>query len=150
MSTAFENVLEHLDQHQVRYRQFPDEEVASFEIRTKTGVFPMTVRVDDDLLQVYGQVPLAVPEGARGLIAEAVARANFGMRVGNFELDVNDGELRFHASVVLQLDRVEDTLAERLITITLAMLERYIPAFMSIIYGNEPPAAAIALVESDM
>jgi hypothetical protein len=76
-----------------------------------------------------------------------VARANYGLRVGKFEFDVDQGEVRFQASQVLTDDGVGDGVIDRLIGTTMSMLDMYLPAVLSVIYGNELPKDAIRCVE---
>ena len=61
---------------------------------------------------------------------------------------MDDGDIRFHASQVLVDDAVWEDVIDRLIYTTMGMLDRYVPAFLSVIYGNEEPKAAIAYVEA--
>ncbi len=96
---------------------------------------------------MYGYSSLLVPEGCRSAIAEAVVRANYGLRVGKFELDFNDGELRFQAAHIMTDDVVGEQVMDRLIVTTIGMLDTYLPAFLSVIYGNELPKDAIQCVE---
>ena len=42
-----------------------------------------------------------------------------------------------------------DGVIDRLITVTMAMLDMYLPAVLSVIYGNELPKDAIRCVEGD-
>jgi hypothetical protein len=107
------------------------------------------VDTEVDLFQVVGHSPLRVPEGSRPAIAEAVARANFGLRVGKFEFDIDEGDLRFQASQVMIDDTVGERVIDRLISTTVAMLDMYLPAFLSVIYGNELPKDAIRCVEAN-
>ena len=51
-------------------------------------------RDENDQLIVYVYGPTGVPEEKRQLAAEYVCRANYGLRIGNFELDMRDGEVR--------------------------------------------------------
>ena len=56
------------------------------------------VGVDTDTYTVYAISPVAAdvsnPE-ERAAMAEFICRANYGMRYGNFELDLRDGEIRY-------------------------------------------------------
>ena len=42
------------------------------------------------------------PEAYRAAMAEFLTRANFGMLIGNFEMDYSDGEVRYKTSVDLE------------------------------------------------
>jgi hypothetical protein len=50
-------------------------------------------------LLVYLNFGFLVPEESRAAALEAVARANWDLIIGNFELDVRDGHLRFKFSL---------------------------------------------------
>ncbi len=102
-----------------------------------------------DLMQIFGLAPVKVPEGDRRDVAELIVRANFGLQVGKFELDMEDGEVRYHIAHIMQGLGLEDALIRRVISTTLAMLDRYMPAVLSVIYGNESPADAVRFVESN-
>ena len=58
-------------------------------------------------------------------------------------MDVDDGELRFQVSRVLTEDVLDDVVIDRLMGLTMAMLDTYLPAVLSVIYGNELPRDAI-------
>ena len=72
----------------------------------------------------------------------------FASSVGLCYQHFDDGEIRFHASQVLVDDAVVEDVIDRLIYTTMAMLDQYVPAFLSVIYGNEEPKDAIAYVEA--
>ena len=80
-------------------------------------------------------------------IAETIVRANYGLRVGKFEMDFEDGELRFHASQILDGDAVGTAVIDRMIGTAVNMMDTYLPAFISVVYGNEQAGDAIRRVE---
>src|SRR5262249_28236583 len=96
---------------------------------------------------VFGYSPVRVPAGARPAVTETVARANFGLKVGKFELDLEDGNLRFQAAQILPDGELDEPTIQRLIGTTIAMLNVYWSAVLSLIYGNDLPADAIRHVE---
>mmetsp|Transcript_48127 Transcript_48127/g.145362 ORF Transcript_48127/g.145362 Transcript_48127/m.145362 type:complete len:105 (+) Transcript_48127:552-866(+) len=50
-------------------------------------------------LLLYACIANRVPEDRRVAMAQFVARANFGLVIGNFELDMTDGETRFKVTI---------------------------------------------------
>ena len=90
---------------------------------------------DDDLFQIVGFAPVRVQEGSRSAIVETITRANFGLRVGKFEMNVDEGELRFHAAQILTHGCLDDAVIERMMGTTVAMLDMYLPAILSVIYA---------------
>jgi hypothetical protein len=149
MNAAYEKLIRHLDEHDVRYMTCSEDQSICADFRGEVGTYRIiaTVTVDGCLFQVFGQSNVRVPEGCRPAIAEAVARANYGLQVGKFELDVDEGDLRFQACQILTDDSLEDETIQRLMGTTMAMLNMYLPAFLSVIYGNELPRDAISHVE---
>ena len=63
-------------------------------------------------------------------------------------MDFDVGELRFQAAQILTQDSLEDAVIGRLMGTTMAMLDRYLPAILSVIYGNELPKDAVKCVET--
>jgi hypothetical protein len=54
---------------------------------------------DRDQVVVYAIAEATVPEERRTDVARELHRINYGLYLGNFELDLEDGEVRFKASV---------------------------------------------------
>ena len=44
-------------------------------------------------------MPIRVAEEQRQIVAELLARINYGLNIGNFELDMTDGEIRYKTSI---------------------------------------------------
>jgi len=149
MNAAFEKLTQVLDERNVRYLTSPDNRTICADFRGEVGTYRImaVVDADDALFQVLGCSPVRVPEGARLSIAETIARANYGLKMGKLEMDMEDGELRFQVSQLLTDDRLDEVVIDRLMGLTMAMLDRYLPAVLSVVYGNEVPKDAIRCVE---
>ena len=148
--TAYEKLIHHLDERDVKYLTNGEDGSICADFRCAVGTYRVIAAVDDEggLFQVFGYSPVRVPEGARLAIAETIARANYGLRVGKFEMDFDDGELRFQAAHILTDDSLEEDVIDRLMGTTMSMLDMYLPAILSVIYGNEFPKDAIRFVEA--
>lgn len=99
-------------------------------------------------LLVYCLAPASVPPPRRVAAAEFLTRANYGMAVGNFELDMEDGEVRFKTSLdsgggVLGAEHVRP-----LIDVALQMMRDYLPGLRAVIEGLAPEQG-IAVVEGE-
>ena len=149
MTAAYEELIHLLDEREIGYWTSDDQAIRT-DLRGEVAVYRIVAHVDaeSDLFQVFGYSPLRVPEGCRPAIAEAVARANYGLRLGKFELDLDDGELRFQMAQILTSDAVGEDVIDRMIGTTLNMLDMYLPAFLSVIYANELPKDAVGRVEA--
>jgi hypothetical protein len=149
MTAAFEELIHLLDEREIGYATGDDLSVRT-DLRGGVATYRIVARVEAeaDLFQVFGYSPLRVPAGCRPAVAEAVARANYGLRVGKFELDCDDGDMRFQVSQILTGDAVGEEVIDRMIGTAINMLDMYLPAFLSVIYGNELPKDAIRCVEA--
>ncbi|MDJ1171771.1 YbjN domain-containing protein [Roseofilum sp. BLCC_M154] len=94
----------------------------------------------------YSLFPVAVPEGDRRLMAELLTQANYGMILGNFELDFTDGELRYKTSIDVEGDRLTVALVRSLVYANVTIMDRYLPAIVAVLEGSSI-SEAIARVE---
>ncbi len=100
--------------------------------------------------QVLFYTTLKVHAAAQRIPAmlEFVARANFGLAVGNFELDPDDGEIRFKTSVDVNNTELTRGLLSGLTSLNVAAVHVYLPGIEAVIGGAEA-RAAIAAVEGE-
>lgn len=75
----------------------------------------------------YSTLKEPVPSKRIPGMLEFVARANYGMAIGNFELDADDGELRFKTSIDLADERLTHGLLAELTGLNVAALSTYLP-----------------------
>lgn len=94
----------------------------------------------------YSVAPVVVPEALRAAAAEFVTRANYGLAVGNFELDLDDGEVRFKTSIDVTGDRLTYALVKQLVMINLRVLLHYLPGLTALLAGTSA-GEAIARLE---
>ena len=130
----------------------PDPAVVAVEASSTGGSWTMYVwaREPQSQVVVHGVLPWAVPEQARDDMATYLTLANFGLLVGNFELSLEDGELRYKTSVdfagceSLPLQFVRNIVAANLRT-----MERYLPGLAAVADGADPQAAVAAVESTD-
>ncbi len=116
----------------------------------KNGQFGMIAHVRGELEQLicYGIAPFNVPEDKRMLIAEFITRANYGLRIGNFEMDFSDGEVRYKTSVDYEGVALQPTLVKNHIYPAAMTLDRYLPGVYAVLHAGKTPEEAIAIVEN--
>jgi hypothetical protein len=151
MNAAYEKLIQHLDDREIRYQSDSESRCVYVHLRGEVGSYRVVAWVDEDdeLFQVFGYVPIRAPAGSRPAIAETITRANYGLKVGKFEMDYSDGDLRYQAANSLIDGHLDDETIRRFIGVTMSVLDRYLPALMSVIYGNELPEDAIRCAEDD-
>ncbi len=87
---------------------------------------------EKDLVLLYSIAPHRVPAERRLEVSEFLTRANHGLADGNFELDFDDGEVRFKSvlHVPVDLDRI---LVKRVVRQNGTALETYLPSITALI-----------------
>jgi hypothetical protein len=84
-----------------------------------------------------------VPEHRRAAVAEYIARANDGLVIGCFTLDLYDGELACKTAMPASDAPIATEHVAELIRINLATADRHLPGLMAVIDGNVAPGDAI-------
>jgi hypothetical protein len=95
----------------------------------------------------YSVYPVRVPEERRNALAEFFTRANYGLIVGNFELDYNDGEMRYKTSVDVEGSELSLALIRQCVYANVVTMDQYVPGIVAILSEGHSPQEALALVE---
>ena len=72
-----------------------------------------------------------------------LTRANYGMMIGNFEMDFTDGEIRYKTSIDVEGDKLSSALIKRLVYANVMMMDEYLPGIVSVTEGDMEPKDAI-------
>jgi len=103
---------------------------------------------DNEQLIFYSLSPIEASKNKRSEIAELLTRANYGMIIGNFEMDYSDGEIRYKTSIDVEGSQLDNALIKRLLYTNLLMMDKYLPAIEAVINGEQTPEEAIDRVEN--
>jgi hypothetical protein len=101
------------------------------------------VREQPPRLAIYSSYPERAEPEARAELAELLTRINYGMYVGNFELDLDDGSVRFKTSLELADVELTAALFDRLLTVNLDEAKRYAGAISEVAAGTASAAEAL-------
>jgi hypothetical protein len=82
----------------------------------------------------------------RQQVLRFITRANWALVVGNFEMDVNSGELRFRSSLVFGSTALSETLVQRLIASAMDVVDRHVAELMLVLKGGFDADVAIESV----
>jgi len=94
----------------------------------------------------YSICPLEIPFTTRITIAEFLTRSNYGMEIGNFEFDLDSGEIRFKTSLDVTEDRITPALIKQLVYTNVLTIDQYLPGIQAVLDGVTP-ADAIRVIE---
>lgn len=125
-----------------------DELIVRSGITGKNGKFRLYSRVTNGTVIVHTVPTTEVPAEKRSAVAEFITRANYGLLVGNFEMDFGDGEVRYKTSLSCPEDGdLTPGMIKSLVYVNCMMMDRYYPGLMTVTYGGETPQQAVQRIE---
>ncbi len=148
--TSLSHVCRYLDDDQFAYHLREDGSGIDTGFRGKTGTFSavITVRENPPILGVFIRIPLVVPEDRRAAVAETVVRANYGLSIGSFDMDMSDGTVGFRATMPIADAMATHGQFRDLMGASLWTVDRYHRAFGRLLFGDDlSPAEVIAEVD---
>lgn len=98
--------------------------------------------VGDYEVQNYAFFPTSAKDKLPEM-AEFITRANYGLKYGDFEMDWNDGEVRFHLSFPMSAVNADEMILPTLLMAPPKMLDKYSKGFAEVLMGLKKPADAI-------
>ncbi|RQH18220.1 YbjN domain-containing protein [Okeania hirsuta] len=106
-------------------------------------------RETEEQFVFYSIHPELVSEEKRLAMAELLTRINYGLIIGNFEMDFNDGEIRYKTSIAVEGNILTYKVIKRLVYANVAIMDYYLPGIRAVMDENILPEEAIAIIESD-
>lgn len=95
----------------------------------------------DALFRFVVYCPLTIPEDRRLAMAEFITRSNEYFMVGNFNLNMEQGILRFAASIPFNGDELSLTLVDNVVKACLWSMDGHFPGIMGVVEGVSPQLA---------
>jgi len=95
----------------------------------------------------YSVCAVNTPEPRRPAMAEFLTRANYGMIIGNFEMDYSDGEVRYKTSIDVEGDELTPALVKQMVYANVMTMDKYLPGIMKVMYTDINPLNAITEIE---
>ena len=101
------------------------------------------VQENNKLLAVYGILPFLIPESHQNAAILLITQINYDMILGNLEMDVNDGEIRYKNAIDVEAVGLDDDILEYLLQSVVAMTTVAHEIFSDLI-NNQDPAEQLA------
>lgn len=108
------------------------------------------IAFSDAGFQVYAMIKLDADEETRPKVMEYITRANYGLRLGNFELDLEDGEIRYKVYTNTKgMTELPQEIVEDAIIVPAMMFDRYGDGLATLMMGFSDPVTEIEKAEKD-
>ena len=133
------------------YSQFESKNVLKTGYQGQNGSWTCyaQTREDDQQFLFYAICPIKAPDKKRAAVAEFITRANYGMVIGNFELDHSDGEIRFKSSLDVEDSELTEPMVRSAVYWAVVMMDKYLPGLLQVIGGDIRPVDAIDEIEAE-
>ena len=95
----------------------------------------------------YSECPIQVPSDRWLAVAEFLTRVNYGIPIGNFEMNLDNGEIRFKTGIDIEGDRLSMPLFKGIVQANLAMMAQYLPGIIRVGLEGVSPMGAIKELE---
>ena len=151
-SPEFQAVIDYIESKNFTHTSHPEDQRVTLTLSGKNTNLYFTTRIthEDAYLQVTAAYPFKVrDEKLRLSSAELITRANYCMPLGKFEMDMSDGEVRFHISHVIGELGLTAAMIEKQFMTAYFTADRYFPAFMQHIHAGYTPEDAVFHAELD-
>jgi len=124
----------------------PGREAIAWRVRGTGGSWECYAIVDEQpgLMLIYSLFEFVVPEERRAEAAVLLARLNQGLPVGNWELDLDGGSLRYKTSIDVGNEHLSAALLDRLVVRNLEVVSTHLPALAGFAAGTLDLDAALA------
>lgn len=143
-----EVIRRYCDEDGIKYRQLDERTVhAGFQGRNFTYQLIARSREGQRQAIFFSTVPVKVPPEQRPAVAEFLCRANYGLILGNFEMDCEIGEVRYKTSVDVEGGELTTGMVKTMIHVNLSSADKYAKGLIGVLYRGLNPSQAIAEVE---
>ena len=96
------------------------------------------VQEKNALLALYGVLPFVIPESRQNAAMLLITQINYDMLIGNLELDIRDGELRYKNAIDVEAVGINDATIEYLLQSVIAMTTVAYEIFGDLVDTQDP------------
>ena len=148
----FDVLVNHFESNNFRFQTDPESKSLQLFITGDCAVYNCRLQLthEDELLQARVHCPVSARDlKIRPLVAEVLARANHGMSIGNFDIDMDSGDISYHLGQVVRDGGLDDHTVGGVFSTALSTADRYFPAIMRVMFAGHTPSDAVYLSELD-
>jgi hypothetical protein len=144
---VLQQITDHLDRNEFQYRVDAQENIIFSSIVGNHGRWDWFVQICDDGKSAvcFSTLSAKTPAPRRQACAELLTRINHLIKVGAYELDFVDGEVRFRTSVPIIEQTMPGRAMEYLIMVNLAVFDDFMACIYKIIHSEDTPEQVLTI-----
>lgn len=149
MKSIVESVVNCFEKVGLRFSQCDDDPIFKIIGKGESGLLTTYVHADEDrsLIECFTICPLTVSQDRMMAVFELIARINWKLGVGNFDIDTQDGEIRFRTSIRLGNIELDHETIAHLIFMNLTTTDMFVPAIASVVCSRMTPEEALEMLK---
>ena|SRR5579859_2519236 len=147
MGQLLDSAIQFLTDGDWRFMHSEDDNWASLHYTGGSGSWLSWFQDRGSCLIAYAVCPVKAPSDRWPAISELVGRANYGLGAGNFEMNFEDGTIRYKSGIYMGDEPLTVALVRDLFYIANTTMDDYLPAIMAVMYGDTLPQLAVARAE---
>ena len=126
----------------------PEEKVPAFYVDLGPPHIPVSdafaaIAPDAEQFVFYVNFGPAAPPGRAEEVARFLTHANWGLTIGNFEMDFSDGHIRFKSSINFAHTQLSEILIRNAILSAMNAVDAYADLLIEVITGKKSAEQAI-------
>jgi len=147
----FNTIVEFFEEDEWDFQWMENTSFLMLDFSGKNGNWRCYAQAREPQRQVvfYSVLPVRAPESKRQAMAEFLTRANYGMVIGNFEMDFEDGEIRYKTSLDVEGAELLHPLLRQVVYANIVITDRYLPGIMRVLYSDATPQEVLLSIEGD-
>ena len=150
MPTLYETVKRFFDATDWAYDELGDDMLMT-SFGGGRGEWHCVAQTSDDTHQFvfYSIFPEGVRDRRRDHVMEFLTRVNYGLAVGNFEIDLDDGEVRFKTSIDIEGSALTLELWRHIVYLNVTTMDTYFHGIAAVADGECSAREMVAAIEAD-
>lgn len=135
----------HYNHYQPKAKDSQKSHYLSLRMRNKQLDCGYLFRIQEKnkLLAIYGILPFLIPESHQSAAMLLITQINYDMMIGNLEMDINDGEIRYKNAINVEAVSLDDDILEHLLQSIIAMTTVAHEIFSDLV-NNQYPAEELS------
>jgi len=141
MNRTYQQFADFFDKQKWEYHQFGERPVIHLYLSGDNARWlgVAVAREEEDTVAFLSIFPSKAPPNRRAACAELITRLNYGLKYGSFQMDFEDGEIRFFSSLFAPADETTPEQIEKLVFFNLFSMDHSYDAIMKVIHGGMSP-----------
>lgn len=148
MNHIIEAVVELFEEEEWPFKLDQERSFVRMRVNGTAGDWSFAVEVEDGTLLMQSKLPVRVTDVRRCSCVEMLMRINATLKVGGFLLDFDEGLVVHHVTFPLAAESVPEQL-RFLVAGSLATVDDYFSAIMSVVHAGTPPVEALSRLKGD-